>query len=75
MKTFSEELKHVQSLIDKVNEGNKAFWELTHQYRKVTRTKLGKDSDLTYYNKDIDSPDIRAALGNDLELAVGEKKL
>ena len=70
MKNFEDELNHIQTLIDKVNEGNSAFWEIIRNYKSVVRTELGHDSNLTYYESDI-----RNALGNDLELAIGKKNV
>ena len=66
-----EQLDEVQLLIDQVNTGNEAFWTLVKKYPDMVRTKLGKDVSLKYLTSDAT---IRSALGNDLELAVGEKK-
>lgn len=65
-----EELDELQTLVDKVNAGNEAFWFLVHNHSDVVRTKLGKDVSLKYLTCDSS---IRSALGNDLEIAIGEK--
>lgn len=65
---FYSKLKEINDLIETVNKGNAAFWKLANEYPTIVRTKLGKDESLK-------EGDLRAALGNDLELAIGEKKL
>lgn len=69
---IKNEIDKIQALIDKVNEGNAAFWELSEKYSDAVRTKLGKDVSLKYLTCEAS---LRSALGNDLELAVGEKKV
>jgi hypothetical protein len=65
-----KELDELQLLVEQVNTGNAAFWTLVKKYPDLVRTKLGKDVSLKYLTCDAT---LRQALGNDLEIAIGEK--
>lgn len=69
--TLKEQIDNIQTLIEQVNKGNEAFWYLVQNHPDMVRTKLGKDVNLKYLTH---TSSIRTALGNDLELAMGEKK-
>jgi len=66
-----DDVEILVDLIRDYNKGNKAYWDILRKYPEAARTRLGCDENLNFYKERGISREI---LGNELELAIGEKK-